>query len=204
MTSQANINSLTSPGPSIETVQNLLPIMGTFDANGNLIQAYGPGGQPIALPVNPMTTLGDIITGGTAGAEQRLGIGTTNQVLTVVAGAPAWSSASSIITAPPVNGQTGTTYTLALTDAPAASLNQGIVTMNNSSANTLTIPANATVAFPVPTIIQVVQLGSGQTTIAITTDTLLNASSVTARAQNSTLVLTKIASTTWVLSGDNT
>jgi hypothetical protein len=50
----------------------------------------------------------------------------------------------------------------------------------------------------------VIQLGAGQTTIAITTDTLLNASSVTARAQNSTLVLTKVATTTWVLGGDNT
>jgi hypothetical protein len=105
---------------------------------------------------------------------------------------------------PTVNAQTGTTYTLALTDAPASSANQGIVTMNNGSANTLTIPANGTVAFPVGTVVQVVQLGAGQTTIAITTDTLLNASSVTARAQNSTLVLTKIATTTWVLSGDNT
>lgn len=41
---------------------------------------------------NPMTTTGDIITGGTSGAPQRLGIGTTSQVLTVVGGVPAWSS----------------------------------------------------------------------------------------------------------------
>lgn len=41
--------------------------------------------------VSPMTTVGDLIDGGTSGTPQRLGIGTTGQVLTVVSGAPAWS-----------------------------------------------------------------------------------------------------------------
>ena len=41
---------------------------------------------------NPMTTTGDLITGGASGAAQRLGIGTSGQVLTVVSGAPAWAS----------------------------------------------------------------------------------------------------------------
>jgi len=148
---------------------------------------------------NPMTTAGDIIDGGSSGTPQRLAIGSTGQSLIVVAGAPAWTS-----TTPPVNPQTGTTYTLILADAPAASANQGIVTMNNASANTLTIPANASVAFPVGTVVSVIQLGAGQTTIAITTDTLNNPSSVTARARYSTLVLQKVATTVWVLAGDMT
>lgn len=42
---------------------------------------------------NPMTTLGDIITGGASGTPTRLGIGSTNQVLTVVGGVPAWADA---------------------------------------------------------------------------------------------------------------
>jgi hypothetical protein len=202
MSNQANISGSSPVGPAIESEPNLVAIMGQFDMNGNLIQAYGGGGQTIPFPVNPMTTLGDIITGGAAGVEQRLGIGSTNNVLTVVAGAPAWAASSG--SPPPVNAQIGTTYGLVLSDAPASSANQGIVTMNNGSANTLTIPANASVAFPVGTVVQVVQLGAGQTTIAITTDTLLNPSSVTARAQNSTLTLTKVATTTWVLGGDMT
>ena len=41
-----------------------------------------------------------------------------------------------------INTQTGTTYTLALADKGK------IVEMNNASANTLTIPTNASVAFP--------------------------------------------------------
>ena len=44
--------------------------------------------------ISPMTTLGDIITGGASGANQRLGIGSAAQVLTVVAGVPAWSAPS--------------------------------------------------------------------------------------------------------------
>lgn len=43
---------------------------------------------------NPMTTAGDLILGGSAGAPGRLGAGTNGQVLTVVSGAPAWSTPS--------------------------------------------------------------------------------------------------------------
>jgi hypothetical protein len=44
---------------------------------------------------NPMTTAGDIIKGGSAGAPQRLAIGSSGDVLTVSAGAPAWAPSSS-------------------------------------------------------------------------------------------------------------
>lgn len=43
--------------------------------------------------VNPMTTAGDLIRGGVAGAPERLAIGTDTQVLTVVSGVPAWAAA---------------------------------------------------------------------------------------------------------------
>ena len=42
---------------------------------------------------NPMTTAGDLITGGVSGAPSRLGIGTNGQVLTLAAGVPAWDGA---------------------------------------------------------------------------------------------------------------
>lgn len=41
---------------------------------------------------NPMTTVGDIIIGGTSGTPARLGIGTTGQYLTVVSGNPSWTT----------------------------------------------------------------------------------------------------------------
>lgn len=42
--------------------------------------------------VNPMTAAGDLIDGGTAGAAQRLAIGSNGQFLQVVTGAPAWAT----------------------------------------------------------------------------------------------------------------
>lgn len=54
--------------------------------DGAVWQADAAAGFP-----NPMTTTGDLIIGGTAGAAQRLGVGANGQVLKVVAGAPAWA-----------------------------------------------------------------------------------------------------------------
>ena len=56
---------------------------------------------------------------------------------------------------------TGTTQTLALTDAGMYKL----VEINNISANTLTIPPNADVAFPIGSIVNVQSIGEGQTTL---------------------------------------
>ena len=44
---------------------------------------------------NPMTSVGDLIRGGTSGAPTRLGIGSTGQVLTVSGGVPTWATSSS-------------------------------------------------------------------------------------------------------------
>jgi len=58
-----------------------------------------------------------------------------------------------------VNAQTGTTYTFVLTD------NGKFVTASNASAQTYSIPTNASVAFPVGTQIHIIQIGAGQVTI---------------------------------------
>lgn len=57
------------------------------------------------------------------------------------------------------NIQTGTSYTLVLTDAGK------IIEMQNGGANIVYIPLNSSVAFPIGTEIQVLQFGAGQTTI---------------------------------------
>jgi len=44
--------------------------------------------------INPLTTSGDLLVGGAAGAPARLGVGSNGQVLSVVSGAPAWAAAS--------------------------------------------------------------------------------------------------------------
>ena len=96
------------------------------------------------------------------------------------------------------NAQTGTTYTAVLTDADK------IISMNNASANTLTIPANTSVAYPVGTKLNIMQLGAGATTVAITTDTLNVNSNFTLvlNGQYAMATAVKVTSTTWVLTGN--
>jgi hypothetical protein len=63
-----------------------------------------------------------------------------------------------------LNAQTGTTYTSVLNDSY-----QVLVTMSNASANTFKIPTNASVAHPVGTVITVMNIGAGLTTISAVT-----------------------------------
>ncbi len=99
--------------------------------------------------------------------------------------------------------QTGTTYTTVLND------NGQVITMDNASANTLSIPTNASVAYPVGTQINVLQIGVGQTTIqAVTsgTTTILSTGATAAapkiRARYGMATCIKAATDTWYVVGD--
>jgi hypothetical protein len=46
---------------------------------------------------NPMSALGDVITGAASGVPQRLAIGATNTVLTVVGGVPTWAANAAML-----------------------------------------------------------------------------------------------------------
>lgn len=97
-----------------------------------------------------------------------------------------------------INAQTGTGYTLALTDAG------DIVTMDNAGANTLTIPANASVAFPVGTVVVALQKGAGATSITGASGVTVNgvsAGSGDMSAQFGSATLLKVATDTWIASG---
>lgn len=59
----------------------------TVDAKGRITAAANGSGGGMT---NPMTTAGDIITGGSSGAPQRLAAGADGDVLTMASGAPAW------------------------------------------------------------------------------------------------------------------
>lgn len=118
------------------------------------------------------------------------------------AGAAIWSESAggaSVPTVVTINAQTGASYTLVLTD------NLKLVTMTNGSANTLTIPTNASVAFALGTRIEVVMGGAGVTTITGDTGVTVNGVSAGSGAINTQyqgVVLTKIATNTWLASGD--
>ena len=98
-----------------------------------------------------------------------------------------------------INEQTGASYTLVLTDG-----NGALVDMNSATAQTLTVPTNATVTFGVGTQILIRQKGAGQVTIAPAGGVTLNLanSENKTRKQNSVAGLIKLATDTWVLCGD--
>lgn len=97
----------------------------------------------------------------------------------------------------PQNGQTAN-YQLVLAD-------RGKSVVMNGSSLTLTIPANSAVAFPVGTVIIIVNLNATALSIAITTDTMTLANSTTTGtrtlARNGMATLVKIAATSWLISG---
>lgn len=107
------------------------------------------------------------------------------------------ANAKEIITsAYTINGQTGTTYTLVLTDAGH------LVTLTNGSAITLTVPTNASVAFPTGTHIKLAQLGAGQVTVAAAGGVTVNATpGLKISAQYGAAELIKTATDTWLLTG---
>jgi len=92
-----------------------------------------------------------------------------------------------------VNAQTGTTYTLVLTDAGKQ------VTMTNASASVFTVPPNSSVAFTIGTRVQVVQLGAGAVTLTAGSGvTVSSLSTSLAMAQYQVATLIKTATDVWV------
>lgn len=97
----------------------------------------------------------------------------------------------------PIAEQT-TSYTLSSTAE-----RDTIVEVNSSSATTVTIPADAAVAFPVGTTLDIIQTGTGQVTIAGDTGVTVNATpGLKLRAQWSSVTLLKRAANSWLVFGD--
>jgi hypothetical protein len=101
------------------------------------------------------------------------------------------------------NADSGASYTAVLTD------NGKVVTMSNGSGNTFRIPTNASVAFPIGTQINVLQIGAGQTTINAVTSgtTTIQSTGATAaapklRVQYSAATCVKAATDLWYVFGD--
>lgn len=100
------------------------------------------------------------------------------------------------------NAQTGTTYTLVLTDGTPGSTTAG-VSLSNASAVTLTVPTNASVAFPTGWTIPLLSLGAGAVTIAPAGGVTINSPGglLTIGTQNGTAVLNKTGTNTWQVYG---
>jgi len=148
-------------------------------------------------------TAGTGLSGGTITSTGTIAIDTaTTADLTT-----AQTFTNKTLTAPVINlalnAQTGTTYTFVLTD------NGKLVTASNASAQTYSVPTNASVAYPTGTQINIIQIGAGQVTIqAVTSGTTTIASTgATAnapklRAQYSSATLIKASTDLWYVIGD--
>ena len=102
------------------------------------------------------------------------------------------------------NAQTGTTYTFVLADA-----DNKLVTASNASAQTYSIPTNATTAFPIGTQLNIIQIGAGQVTVSAATPgttTIVSTGATSAspkcRAQYSAMTLIKRDTDSWYAVGD--
>ena len=173
--------------------------------------------------LNPETTTGDIAyRSATANTNTRLAIGSTGQVLTVAAGVPSWATPSTadidgIVTGTDsglsggvtsgtatlrlkleFDAETGTTYTLV-----AGNLNQ-LVTLNNASPITLTVPPSV---FSAGDVINIAQIGAGQVTLSQGAGVTINSTGATAtapklRARYSAASIICTASNTFLVVGD--
>tara|TARA_B100000029_G_scaffold164509_1_gene160624 strand:- start:1373 stop:1954 length:582 start_codon:yes stop_codon:yes gene_type:complete len=97
-----------------------------------------------------------------------------------------------------INAQTGTTYTFVLTDGGK------LVTANNGSAQTYTVPPNSSVAFPTGTTITIIGIGAGKVTLAQGSGVTINSldSEKAINGQHASATLIKTATDTWQLIGN--
>lgn len=127
-----------------------------------------------------------------------LTVGTDGHVLTAASGEAEgveWAEPAPQTTIP-VSVETAS-YTLVLGDAGST------VEMDVASANDLTVPPNSSVAFPVGTVIEVSQVGAGQTTVVAGSGvTIRTPETLVLTGQWSTVSLRKRATDEWVLAGD--
>jgi hypothetical protein len=163
------------------------------------------GTGPIPVVTNTVATTfdakGDLVVGTGADTFAKLSVGTNGHTLVADSSTStglAYSAGILVV----LNAQTAT-YTTVLADAFK------LVTMSVSSANNFQIPTNASVAYPVGTVINVIQIGTGQTTIQAVTSgtTTISSTGATAtapklRAQYSAASCIKVATDTWYVVGD--
>jgi hypothetical protein len=96
------------------------------------------------------------------------------------------------------NTSTGSSYTLVLTDAGK------VLPVSNSSANTVTVPLNSSVAFPTGTAVTLVQTGAGQTSVTGASGVAVNSegSRLKLKGQYAAATLLKTDTDTWVAFGN--
>ena len=182
---------------TLNSIGSNKPIQVAFGGTGlSTINSHGIllGSGTGAITPLGVATDGQIPIGST-GADPVLATLTAGANVTVTNGAGSITIASSINT---VNDQTDS-YQLVAGDAGK------FITMTKGTANTLTVPKDATVNFAIGTYVTVYQGGAGTTTLApedgaITINSL--AGNLDISGQYGVAKLHKIAANTWCAYGD--
>ena len=188
----------------------------------NVLQYYS-GGSWVSISAEAVSgaivAKGDVIVGTAATTVGRLPVGTNGQYLVAdssTATGLIWSDSSipdgSVVNADISSGaaidlgkladatidEKSASYPLVLTDK------NKFIKMSVGTANTVTVPTNASVAFPIGSQIHIIQYGVGKTQVIPVsgTVTLYATPGAYLRAQYSSATLLKCDTNIWMLMGD--
>ena len=199
----ASVNQQLFTGTSTQTVT--MPVASTMTVgtryliennSTGIVTVQSSGANTIvAIPGGMSVKITSILNSGTTAASwdyEYVGFNTiTGTGANVLATSP---TISDPVITESVNAQTGTTYTPVLGDA------KQMVTLNNASAITVTIPPNSSVAYTAGSKIDFIQKGAGQVSFA-------QGSGVTIRSTGATATAPKLrvqysAATAWYEGSD--
>ena len=155
---------------------------GTLDVSGVITATSGVSGN--------VTGSAATVTGAAQSAITSVGTLTSVDVTGAV-------TAGSLVAPLAINAQSGTTYTFVLADAGK------LVTSDNGSAQTITVPPNSGVAFAIGTQIIVQNIGSANATLATAGTPTLNSKDANLEidGQFAAATLIKTATDAWSIIG---
>ena len=176
-------------------------------STGTALVSSGDTTGNLVLQVNGTTPSLTLNAAGAHGVGSSPSYGTAGQVLTSAGSAatPTWVSAGDATANLgylniPQNSQSAA-YTLVIGDAGKTIYHP----TTDANARTFTIPANGTVAFPIGTVVNFVNMTTQVVTIAITTDTMYLGGTGTTGSRSLALygvaTALKMTATTWIITG---